>query len=95
MGFKLVAGPYEGMSEGPAWDGEAMLFTDIPNSRIMRFDPEAGDYTEYRTDTRGTNGLMFDAEGRLYGCPGWSRTIALRSKGFQHSSSTLIGRQTS
>ena len=95
MGFELVAEPYEGMSEGPAWDGEAMLFTDIPNSRIMRFDPEAGDCTEYRTDTQGTNGLMFDAEGRLYGCSGRSRTIALRSKRFQHSSSTPIGRQTS
>ena len=73
--FELVAGPYGGTSEGPAWDGEAMLFTDIPNSRIMRFDPETGDCTEYRTDTQGTNGLMFDAEGRLYGCSGRGRTI--------------------
>ena len=37
--FELVAGPYGGTSEGPAWDGQAMLFTDIPNSRIMRYDP--------------------------------------------------------
>ena len=34
--FELVAGPYGGTSEGPVWDGEAMLFTDIPNSRIMQ-----------------------------------------------------------
>ena len=33
--FELVAGPYGGTSEGPAWDGQAMLFTDVPNSRIM------------------------------------------------------------
>ncbi|MBT98744.1 MAG: gluconolactonase [Dehalococcoidia bacterium] len=73
--FELVAGPYGGTSEGPAWDGKAMLFTDIPNSRIMRSDPESGDCTEYRTGTQGTNGLMFDAEGRLYGCSGQGRTI--------------------
>ena len=35
--FELVAGPYGGTTEGPAWDGQALLFTDIPNSRIMRY----------------------------------------------------------
>ena len=65
--FELVAGPYGGTSEGPVWDGEAMLFTDIPNSRIMRYNPDSGEVTEYRTNTNGTNGLMFDAEGRLFG----------------------------
>ncbi|MQG30734.1 MAG: SMP-30/gluconolactonase/LRE family protein, partial [SAR202 cluster bacterium] len=73
--FELVAGPYGGTSEGPAWDGQAMLFTDIPNSRIMRYDPESGECSEYRTGTRGTNGLMFDAEGSLYGCSGEGRCI--------------------
>ena len=73
--FELVAGPYGGTSEGPAWDGQAMLFTDIPNNRIMRYDPETGECTEYRSGTNGTNGLMFDAEGRLYGCSGGGRCI--------------------
>ena len=73
--FELVAGPYGGTSEGPAWDGQAMLFTDIPNSRIMRFDPESGECSEYRAGTNETNGLMFDAEGRLYGCSGGGRCI--------------------
>ena len=73
--FELVAGPYGGTSEGPVWDGQAMLFTDIPNSRIMRFDPESGECSEYRTGTNETNGLMFDAEGRLYGCSGGGRCI--------------------
>jgi sugar lactone lactonase YvrE len=39
--FELVAGPFS-FTEGPAWDGEAVLFTDIPTSRIMRYDPEMG-----------------------------------------------------
>ena len=73
--FELVAGPYGGTSEGPAWDGQAMLFADIPNSRIMRYDPETGEVSEYRSETNGTNGLNFDADGRLYGCSGGGRCI--------------------
>ena len=49
--FELVAGPYGGTSEGPAWDGKAMLFTDIPNSRTMRYDPDTRYTTESRTGT--------------------------------------------
>ena len=45
--FELVAGPYGRTSEGPVWDGEAMLFTDIPNSRIMRYNPDSGEVTSY------------------------------------------------
>ena len=45
--FELVAGPYGGTSDGPAWDGEAMLFTDIPNSRITRYNPDSGEVTSY------------------------------------------------
>ena len=73
--FDLVAGPYGGTTEGPAWDGQALLFTDIPNSRIMRYDHATGECTEYRTGTNNTNGLNFDAQGRLYGCSGGGRCI--------------------
>ena len=73
--FELVAGPYGGTAEGPAWDGQALLFTNIPNNRIMRYEPQTGEYTEYRTGTNASNGLMFDAEGRLYGCSGGGRSI--------------------
>ena len=66
--FELLAGPYGCTTEGPAWDGQALLFTHIPGSRIMRYDPHTGACTEFRTGTHGTNGLMFDAQGRLYGC---------------------------
>ena len=45
--FELVSGPYGGTSEGPVWDCEAMLFTDIPNSRIMRYNPDSGEVTSY------------------------------------------------
>ena len=42
----------------------------IPNERIMRFDPEAGEATIFREDSGRANGLMFDARGRLYACEG-------------------------
>lgn len=67
--FELVAGPFD-FTEGPAWDGEVVLFTDIPNNRIMRYDPSNGECTEFRTGTNEANGLMFDKAGHLYACEG-------------------------
>ena len=72
--FELVAGPFS-FTEGPAWDGQAMLFTDIPNSRIMRYDPQSGTSTVFRTDTNQANGLMFDRNGQLYACEGGRRRM--------------------
>lgn len=73
--FELVAGPYGGTAEGPVWDGQALLFTDIPNSRILRYDHQTGECTEWATGTENTNGLNFDGQGNLYGCSGGGRCI--------------------
>lgn len=72
--FELVAGAFD-FTEGPAWDGASVLFTDIPNSRIMRYDPGAGECTEFRKDTNEANGLMFDQDGRLFACEGGGRRM--------------------
>ena len=40
--FELVAGPYGGTTEGPVWDGEAVIFTHIPGCRLLRYDPKSG-----------------------------------------------------
>ena len=72
--FELIAGPF-GLTEGPAWDGEALLFTNIPNSRILRYNPKTGQCTEFRTGTNGANGLMFDKDRRLYACEGDGRRM--------------------
>lgn len=67
--FDRVAGPFA-FTEGPAWDGAAVLFTDIPNDRILRYDPEREECAVFREGTNGANGLKFGPDGALYACEG-------------------------
>jgi gluconolactonase len=73
--FDLVDGPYGGTTEGPAWDGSGLLFTNIPTSRILRYDPGTGASTVFRTGTNNANGLIQAADGRLYACEGGARRV--------------------
>ena len=73
--FELVDGPYGGTAEGPAWDGTGLLFTHIPTSRIMRYDPQAQASTVFRDDTNNANGLMLGPKGVLYACEGGARRV--------------------
>ena len=73
--FALVDGPYGGTTEGPAWDGSGLLFTHIPASNIMRYDPSTGVSTVYRSNTNCANGTMLDSQGRLYACEGGARRV--------------------
>ncbi|MBI2194089.1 MAG: SMP-30/gluconolactonase/LRE family protein [Planctomycetes bacterium] len=72
--FELVAGPFT-FTEGPAWDGATLLFSDIPNSRIIRFFPKSWRWEVFRTGTNESNGLMFDRDGRLHACEGGGRRM--------------------
>jgi len=55
-------------TEGPALapDG-SIVFSDIGN-RMMRFDPKSGKVSVYRDPSGCSNGLKFDAKGRLVAC---------------------------
>lgn len=66
--FEVVAGPYDAVAEGPAWDGRYVYFTLIQQSRIMRYDPATGACIEWHGNSQRSNGLLFDAQGKLYGC---------------------------
>src|SRR6266545_3556962 len=70
----------EGPAEGP--DG-CIYFSDIGN-RIMRFDPKSGKTTVHRDPSGRSNGLKFDAKGRLIACEGANtgggRRISLTEK---------------
>ena len=73
--FELIDGPYGGVTEGPAWDGTGLLFTHIPASRIMRWDPATKSSSVYRESTNCANGLMFDKQGILHACEGDARRV--------------------
>jgi len=89
--FEMVAGPFNPrLTEGPAWDGSALLFTHIPASRIIRYEPATGQCTVFREGTNHTNGLAFDSEGRLYGCCSGERSIVRFEK--DGSTTTIVDR---
>lgn len=63
--------------EGPVWFGDAghLLFSDIPNNRIMRWTEEAG-LSVYRQPAGFANGHTRDREGRLVSCEHGGRRIS-------------------
>ena len=74
--FELLMKPEgELITEGPVWTGEEILFTHIRKSRILRYDLKSGAITVWREGTNRTNGLCFDAHGRLFGCCSGGRSI--------------------
>jgi len=64
-----------GLTEGPAVapDG-SIYFSDIPfgkdNGMIQRFDPKTGKTTVFSDNSGKSNGLIFDANGKLLACEG-------------------------
>lgn len=54
-----------GFTEGPVWRGSALLFSDIPNNRIVRWRrlPEGPELTTYATGK--SNGLTLDRQSRV------------------------------
>lgn len=77
--FEVLADPI-GLTEGPAWDGSGLLFTNIPNSRILRYDAASGEISVFRTGTNNANGLMLDKNGDLYACEGGGRRMVRYEK---------------
>jgi gluconolactonase len=64
-------------SEGPAWFGDqrVLLWSDIPNDRILRWDEETGAVTPWRKPSGFANGNTRDREGRLVTCEHGTRRV--------------------
>ena len=64
-------------AEGPVWLGDAgaLLWTDLPNDRILRWDEASGAVAAYRTPSQQANGLTRDRQGRLIACEHGSRRV--------------------
>lgn len=62
--------------EGPVWFGDAgcLLFSDIPNDRILRWTPGSG-ITTYRQPSNYANGHTRDRQGRLISCEHGTRRV--------------------
>lgn len=59
-----------GFTEGPVWCGDYLLFTDIPESRILRLQIKNSkpEITTYRFPSNNANGLTLDKKGCLIAC---------------------------
>ncbi len=57
-------------AEGPAYfpAGGYLLFSDIPNNRIMKFDEKTGKISVFRANANYANGNTRDRQGRLVTC---------------------------
>lgn len=63
--------------EGPVWfgDGRYLLWSDIPNDRILRWDEESGAVSVFRKSSNRANGNTRDRQGRLITCEHQSRRV--------------------
>jgi gluconolactonase len=64
-------------SEGPVWfgDGRYLVWSDIANDRIMRWDEDDGHVSEFRKPSHNSNGATRDREGRLINCEQDTRRV--------------------
>ena len=62
---------------GPGYLGghRCVLWSDIPNNRILRWDEETGNVTVFRKPSNNANGHTRDRQGRLVGCEHDARRV--------------------
>lgn len=63
--------------EGPAWNPAArvLVFSDIPNNRLLRLDEVTGGVGVFRQPAGFPNGNTYDREGRLITCEQGARRV--------------------
>jgi gluconolactonase len=64
-------------TEGPAYfpAGRYLVFSDIPNDRMLRFDETTGAVGVFRAPANYANGHTVDRQGRLVSCEHASRRV--------------------
>ncbi|MEC9342715.1 MAG: SMP-30/gluconolactonase/LRE family protein [Pseudomonadota bacterium] len=63
--------------EGPAWfaAGRYLVWSDIPNNRMMRWDETDGSVSVFRSPSNHSNGSTVDRQGRLVTCEHLTRRV--------------------
>src|SRR6202043_2400454 len=79
-------------SEGPVWfgDGRYVLWSDIPNNRILKWEEETGVVSVYRRPSNYANGNTRDRQGRLITCEHAGRRVTRTE--YDGSISTILDR---
>ena len=64
-------------SEGPAWFGDhrCLIWSDIPNNRMLRWSESTGRVDEFRKPANNANGNTRDRQGRLITCEHLTRRV--------------------
>ncbi|NKB97334.1 MAG: SMP-30/gluconolactonase/LRE family protein [Pseudomonadales bacterium] len=64
-------------AEGPVWFGDmrCLVWSDIPNNRMLRWDEDSGAVSVYRSPANNANGNTRDKQGRLLTCEHDSRQV--------------------
>ena len=64
-------------AEGPVWfgDGRFLLWSDIPNNRILKWEEETGAVSVFRKPSNNSNGNTRDRQGRLVTCEHGARQV--------------------
>ncbi len=64
-------------SEGPVWfgDGRYLLWSDIPNNRMLKWEEETGAVSSFRAPSDYANGNTRDRLGRLVTCEHGARRV--------------------
>jgi len=64
-------------SEGPAWfpAHNTLVWSDIPNDRMLRYDALSGHVATFRQPARNSNGNTVDRQGRLVTCEHGGRQV--------------------
>jgi gluconolactonase len=65
-------------AEGPAWfaAGRYVVWSDIPNDRMLRYDETDGSVSTFRSPCGNTNGHTVDRQGRLVSCEHSGRRVS-------------------
>src|SRR4029077_8340690 len=64
-------------SEGPVYfgDGRYVLWSDIPNDRVLKWEEETGTVSVFRKSSNNANGNTRDRQGRLVTCEHRGRRV--------------------
>ena len=64
-------------AEGPAWfaAGRYLIWSDIPNNRMLRFVEASGQVSVFRQASNNSNGNTVDNQGRLVTCEHLTRRV--------------------